>query len=46
MPGDMFQENLSGQLALLLRDLAPMVVLTGTGINDLTLNVSNGPLHL
>ena len=30
---DMFQENLSAQLAL-LRVTAPMVVLTGTGIND------------
>ena len=29
----MFQENLSAQLAL-LRVTAPMVVLTGTGIND------------
>jgi len=30
---DMFQENLSAQLAL-LRVTAPMVVLTGTGVND------------
>lgn len=30
---DMFQDNLSAQLAL-LRVTAPMVVLTGTGIND------------
>ena len=30
---DMFQENLSAQLAL-LRVTAPMVVLSGTGIND------------
>lgn len=30
---DMFQENLSAQLAL-LRVTAPMIVLTGTGIND------------
>ena len=30
---DMFQINLSAQLAL-LRVTAPMVVLTGTGIND------------
>ena len=30
---DMFQNNLSAQLAL-LRVTAPMVVLTGTGIND------------
>ena len=30
---DMFQENLSAQLAL-LRVTAPMVVLTGTGLND------------
>ena len=30
---DMFQDNLSAQLAL-LRVTAPMVVLSGTGIND------------
>ena len=30
---DMFQQNLSAQLAL-LRVTAPMVVLSGTGIND------------
>ncbi|MCQ2147889.1 MAG: aspartate--ammonia ligase, partial [Bacteroidales bacterium] len=30
---DMFQENLSAQLAL-LRVTAPMVVMSGTGIND------------
>ena len=30
---DMFQENLSAQLAL-LRVTAPMVVLSGTGLND------------
>ena len=30
---DMFQENLAAQLVL-LRVTAPMVVLTGTGIND------------
>ena len=30
---DMFQENLSAQLAL-LRVTAPMMVLSGTGIND------------
>ena len=30
---DMFQENLSAQLAL-LRVTAPMVVMSGTGLND------------
>ena len=30
---DMFQDNLSAQLAL-LRVTAPMVVLSGTGLND------------
>ena len=32
---DMFQDNLSAQLAL-LRVTAPMVVMSGTGLNDQT----------
>ena len=40
---DMFQENLSAQLAL-LRVTAPMVVLSGTGIND-DLNGVEVPVH-
>ena len=40
---DMFQENLSAQLAL-LRVTAPMVVLSGTGIND-DLNGTERPVE-
>ena len=40
---DMFQDNLSAQLAL-LRVTAPMVVLSGTGIND-DLNGVEQPVH-
>ena len=40
---DMFQVNLSAQLAL-LRVTAPMVVLSGTGIND-DLNGVERPVH-
>ena len=39
---DMFQQNLSAQLAL-LRVTAPMVVLSGTGINDDLTWASAGP---
>jgi len=40
---DMFQDNLSAQLSL-LRVTAPMVVLSGTGIND-DLNSVERPVH-